>query len=124
MLGNNSRESRAPATPAKAPVVSEVWVYGVDLPRQGLRLDRPAWFAWLNAPTTTRFSYPVFDRRQGYIIGFMTVRKERRQRGGTYWTAYRRQGGRLRKIYLGKTAVLTQARLDEVAATLLAELDR
>jgi hypothetical protein len=124
MLGNNSRAVPGQSRPEKAPVVAEVWVYGADLPSQGLRLDRPAWFAWLDAPTTTRFSYPVFDRRQGYIIGFMTVRKERRQRGGTYWTAYRRQGGRLRKIYLGKTPVLTQARLDEVAATLLAELDR
>ena len=50
----------------------------------------------------------------------MTVRKERRQRGGAYWTAYRRQGRRLRKIYLGPSASVTKARLREVAARLYA----
>ena len=121
MLGNiasTADTSRA----GKAPVVMGEWVYGADLPNQGLRLDGSGWFAWLDAPTTSRFCYPLFDRERGYIIGFMTVRKEGRQRGGNYWSAYRRQGGRLRKIYVGKAQVLTQARLDSVAATLLAEL--
>jgi LuxR family maltose regulon positive regulatory protein len=105
----------------KPAVVSGEWVYGPELPNQGIRLDRPAWFAWLTEPTTTSFSYPLHDHRCGYIAGFMTVRKEPRQRGGSYWTAYRRQGRRLRKIYLGSTSALTQARLDAVAATLLSE---
>ena len=43
-------------------------------------------------------------------------RKERRQRGGVYWSGYRRQGRRLRKHYLGRSAELTQARLAQVAA--------
>lgn len=51
----------------------------------------------------------------------MTVRKERRQRGGMYWTAYRRQGRRLRKIYLGPSHILTQARLEAVVMALLDE---
>lgn len=100
-------------------MVSEQWVYGPGLPDSGLRLDRPGWFAWLEAPTTTSFSYPLFDRQRGYISGFMTVRKERRQRGGSYWTVYRRQGQQLRKIYLGSSSRLTRARLEVVAATLL-----
>ena len=54
----------------------------------------------------------------------MTVRKERRQRGGAYWSAYRRQGRRLRKIYLGPSASVTEARLREVAARLYAGKDR
>jgi hypothetical protein len=120
MLGNiSAQEGTAPG--GKPPVVSGAWVYGPGLPSQGIRLDRPAWFAWLTEPTTTSFSYPLYDRRCGYISGFMTVRKEPRQRGGAYWTAYRRQGGRLRKIYLGTASGLTQARLDTVAATLLHE---
>ncbi len=123
MLGNiSAQEGTAPG--GKPPVVSGEWVYGPGLPSQGIRLDRPAWFAWLREPTTTSFSYPLHDRRCGYIVGFMTVRKEPRQRGGAYWTAYRRQGRRLRKIYLGSTSALTQARLDAVAATLLSEGDR
>ncbi|NTW97335.1 MAG: hypothetical protein HGB28_02160 [Oscillochloris sp.] len=100
-------------------MVSEQWVYGPGLSDSGLRLDGPGWFAWLEALTTSSFSYPLFDRQCGYIIGFMTVRKERRQRGGSYWTVYRRQGHQLRKIYLGPSSRLTQARLEAVAATLL-----
>ena len=78
-------------------------------------LDSPAWFAWLDVPTTIRFSYALHNRAKGYIDGFMTVRKEQRQRRGAYWRAYRRQGQRLTKLYLGRSATLTQARLEEVA---------
>ncbi len=120
MLGNISAPEGT-AKRDKPPVVDGLWVYGPGVPASGLRLDRPAWFAWLTEPTTTSFSYPLHDRRCGYIIGFMTVRKECRQRGGSYWTAYRRQGRRLRKIYLGSSPTLTQARLDAVVRTLLAE---
>jgi hypothetical protein len=108
----------------------------LDAPHdEQITLDSAAWFAWLEAPTTTSFAYPVFDASCGYIVGVMTVRKERRQRGGCYWSAYRRhgrriavmvgvspswsayrrQGGRLRKVYLGPTAVVTRARLDAAA---------
>lgn len=120
MLGNISAQPGA-ETRTNRPVVAGPWVYGPGLPAAGLRLDRPEWFVWLEAPTTTSFSYPLFDRQCGYSIGFMTVRKERRQRGGSYWTVYRRQGRSLRKIYLGPAARLTHARLEAVAATLLSE---
>ena len=85
----------------------------------GIRLDTPAWFAWLAAPATTSFSYPVDNPAQGYIEGFMTVRKERRVRGGVYWTAYWHVQRRLHKVYLGRTETLTDARLQDVAAALL-----
>lgn len=83
-----------------------------------LRLDTPAWFAWLEAAPTTRFAYPLFDPAKGYIVGRMTVRKERRPRGGTYWSAYRRRDGHLHKVYLGMAAALTLARLEEAAQSL------
>jgi hypothetical protein len=85
----------------------------------GIVVDSPAWFAWLTAPTTHTFSYPVYDHAHGYIDGFMTVRKERRQRGRGYWVAYRRCQGQVRKIYLGATAQLTQQRLDQLAQRFL-----
>jgi LuxR family maltose regulon positive regulatory protein len=44
-----------------------------------------------------------------------TARKQQVQRGGDYWYAYRRVQGRLAKRYLGKTADLTLARLEEIA---------
>lgn len=119
---------------AKIPRVDQLRIYGDDggwrselddaqLGGTRLRVDSPAWFAWLAAPTTRTFSYPVYDHAHGYIDGFMTVRKEQRRRGGDYWVAYRRCQGHLRKVYLGATIRLTQACLDQVAQTLLAAHD-
>ena len=50
--------------------------------------------------------------------GAYTARKERRQRGGAYWVAYRTAAGRQHKVYLGKAEELTPERLDEAAAAL------
>ena len=90
---------------------------------RSILLDSPQWFAWLEAPENDAFSYALHNHAQGYIDGFMTVRKERRLRGGAYWSAYRRQGRRLRKIYLGPSASVTEARLRQVAARLYAGED-
>jgi hypothetical protein len=89
-------------------------------PEQGIGLDTPSWQAWLEAPSTFSFAYPIYDSQVGYICGFMTVRKERRARGGEYWMAYRRAGGRVRKIYLGRAAQLTQQQLAATAERFLA----
>lgn len=92
-----------------------------DLPAQApaIRLDTLAWAQWLEAPTTRSFAYPLFDRAAGWITGFMTVRKEQRQRGSSYWVAYRRSDGQLRKIYLGRSPQVTGLRLASVAAQFL-----
>lgn len=50
-----------------------------------------------------------------------TVRKQRVQRGSSYWYAYRRLHGHLVKRYLGRTADLTLARLEEIAHLLESE---
>ena len=104
------------------PKVSEVWIYGPTIPGGSLRLDTPAWFAWLATPSATSFSYPVLNRARGYISGYLTVRKETRQRGGVYWSAYRRWHGRVRKIYLGQAERVTLVRL-QAAARALGERD-
>ncbi len=36
-----------------------------------------------------------------------TVRAERKQRGGLYWVAYRREGGHRAKVYVGKVGDIT-----------------
>jgi hypothetical protein len=87
----------------------------------GPRLDTAAWFAWLAAPTTTRFAFPVYNPRRGYIEGFMTIRKEPRARGGLYWTAYWRVCGHLRKVYLGHDAAVTYTRLHTISVTWFAQ---
>jgi hypothetical protein len=103
----------------KVPDVSGGRLWGDELPGgSSIPLDSPQWFAWLEAPTTTSFTYALFNRQQGYIDGFMTVRKEQRQRGTSYWSAYRRAGPRVRKIYLGRSLLLTQAHLEAVATRL------
>ncbi|GCE11173.1 LuxR C-terminal-related transcriptional regulator [Tengunoibacter tsumagoiensis] len=47
-----------------------------------------------------------------------TVRKQRVQRGSSYWYAYRRLHGRVAKRYLGKSTDLTLVRLEEIARLL------
>jgi hypothetical protein len=97
-------------------------VLGKDMLVSGeIRLDTLAWFAWLEAETSISFSYPLFDPACGYIVGFMTVRKERKQRGHEYWSAYRRRNGRLRKRYLGASRSVTRARLEAIAAAFQSE---
>jgi LuxR family maltose regulon positive regulatory protein len=100
------------------PLVEAGYLYDPAQPGARVPLDTPAWVAWLEQPTTTRFSYALFDPTRGYIVGYLTVRKEKRQRGGFYWIAYRRCDGRLRKVYLGRSSVVRQARLQVVAQTL------
>jgi LuxR family maltose regulon positive regulatory protein len=69
-----------------------------------------AWYAWLE--TATLFSFASEE-------GAFTARKERRERGGWYWKAYRTHQGKLRRAYLGKTDHLTLARLELVAEALI-----
>ena len=106
---------------AKTPVVSAGCLFDPATPATSIPLDTPAWQAWLEEPTTRRFAYPLYEPRVGYIIGFMTVRKEGRQRGGAYWTVYRRAGTWLRKVYLGRSAMVTEARLQGIADRLREE---
>jgi LuxR family transcriptional regulator, maltose regulon positive regulatory protein len=106
----------------RAPLVWEDVYTGEAALDAGPRLDTSAWRTWLDDPATTSFSYPVYNPAQGYIEGFMTVRKERRTRGGAYWTAYWRVGGRVRKVYLGRSPAVTSARLRAVGAVWLAQL--
>ena len=113
----------------KTPRVWEVQGYGAERGRRAILsdpsepgpdivVDSPAWFAWLEAPTTTSFSYPLFDPAAGYILGFMTVRKEQRKRGTSYWSVYRRCQGRVQRVYLGRSVTLTDARLNAIATSL------
>jgi len=102
----------------KTATVSEGELYGAQTQWQNIRLDSPQWFAWLAVPENDSFTYALLNHAKGYIDGFMTVRKERRQRGGGYWTAYRRSGRHVRKVYLGPAATLTAARLMAAAVRL------
>src|SRR6266508_4908286 len=80
-----------------------------DLP--AVALDTPAWWSWLDDSTTRSFAFHD-------PAGTFTARKEQRQRGGAYWTAYRRVRGKLISAYLGKALALTREQLTAAAARL------
>ena len=101
--------------PARRPTVWEQGATGRFALEDTLVLDTPAWSAWLDDPGTRSFAFPVYDPVQGYIAGFMTVRKEPRQRGSAYWSAYWRVGGQVRKAYVGASGAVTAARLQAIA---------
>ncbi|HLZ62405.1 MAG TPA: hypothetical protein VKR06_36125, partial [Ktedonosporobacter sp.] len=82
-------------------------------PSQEISVGESAWEEWLN--TVSSFA---FEDREGVHY---TIRKERLQRGGAYWYAYRSIQGRTKKRYLGRSADLTIARLEEVSALFTAE---
>jgi len=89
-------------------VVSGI-LYTEDVATTGTEVGSPAWFAWLDTASTF-----YYESRQGTF----TAHCERRQRGGSYWIAYRRHRGILRRVHLGKADHLTLARLEEVVDTL------
>jgi LuxR family maltose regulon positive regulatory protein len=75
-----------------------------------LQEDDETWIAWLTAHTSFSF--------QGQH-GRLNVQKETRQRGGSYWYAYRRQGKHVAKRYVGLTTDVSPARLETIAELLV-----
>ncbi len=71
--------------------------------------ESPEWFAWLD-----RVSSFAFSGKSGHY----TARKEAKQRGDRYWSAYLTTDEHLTKKYLGKTVDLTLARLEHIAGML------
>src|SRR5437588_12959103 len=78
---------------------------------QGLLVESLEWYDWLETASTFTFESSH---------GSFTARKERagNKRGGWYWKAYRRRGGKLLSAYIGKLESLTIERLHSVAAQL------
>src|SRR5215211_4535020 len=80
----------------------------------GLTVGSVEWYAWLNQE----------DHRIFYVevsAGTFTARKEPRRSGNAgrhYWYAYRHEGVKLHKSYLGRSEQLTAQRLAEVARQL------
>ena len=93
----------------RTPKVMSAILYTDDPVTTGLRVGSPAWFTWLTTAPTFYFESPD---------GSFTAHHERRQRGGSYWIAYRRRAGVLRRVHLGKPDHLTLDRLKQVVLTL------
>ncbi len=71
--------------------------------------DEPAFSRWLEEQSSFAFVGQA---------GRISVIKEARPRGTGYWYAYRKQDRQTRKRYLGSTAQVTLARLEQVAKVL------
>ena len=84
--------------------------------REAVRIvpDSPEWFAWLEQVSSFAFASKS---------GRYTARKEAKQRGERYWSAYLTTGEHLTKRYLGKTSDLSLARLERMAGILRAQIE-
>lgn len=71
----------------------------------------PDWYAWLRTASSLTFRAS---------FGQFAARYERtgNGRGGRYWKAYYRRGGKLCSVYLGKAERLSLERLQAVAVVL------
>lgn len=85
------------------------YVVNQDMPL--LQGDSEAWFVWLA-------NNKAFSFRGQYETLFL--QKEERPRGKEgYWYAYRRQGKRMLKKYVGQSVTLSMARLEAVARAIV-----
>jgi LuxR family maltose regulon positive regulatory protein len=75
------------------------------------------WYVWLADELNKSFA---FENQ----LGAVTVRRERKQRGGWYWVAYRQVQGKLHKVYLGRAEDVTSDRLIAAAYTLAQKSDQ
>jgi DNA-binding SARP family transcriptional activator len=94
----------------RIPTVIDNQLQATEPGREPIVVGASEWFAWLDHPQTRSFSYQTAD-------GAVTVRRERK-RQQWYWYAYSSRHHTLHKVYLGKTAELSAARLAEAAARL------
>lgn len=95
------------------------WVRGgqvVTAAGKRIRIDSAAWFAWLE-------TVPSFCYSNSPHLYRLTVRHERRRRQ-CYWYAYCKVDAKLHNVYVGKTAQLTQARLEQAYGQLLQKVER
>src|SRR6266513_1728049 len=106
--------SMSSENPTPAIVAGETLIYQRDDQHYELRVGTPAWFVWLQTATIFRVRSP---------FGTFTMRREQagNQRGDWYWRAYRKRGGKLQRVYVGKAEELTLERLDAVARQLFGQ---
>ena len=99
----------------RLPFVADQSLHLLEEPSDPILVGSEAWYCWLAAEQHPSFAF----RNQ---LGTFTVRRERR-RQQWYWYLYRKQEGKLRKAYLGKTKEMTLQRLNAVAATVVIQSD-
>ena len=94
----------------RIPEVRDDRLEPLDAAGYAIPVGSRAWFGWLSELDHSSFAFRTPH-------GSFTARREQR-RGRSYWYAYRRRAGLLRKEYLGADDELTSARLAAVASRL------
>ena len=89
------------------PIVMSGYLYTND-GFTGTAVNTPSWFEWLALGQT--FYYKT-------AMGSLTARCEKR-RNSSFWYAFRRRKGKLRKVYLGPAAHLSWDMLDRATSLL------
>jgi len=95
-------------------VAGETLTYQRDGEDYQLQVGTSAWYAWLQTAT-------LFRVRSSF--GTFTMRREQagHKQGAWYWRAYRKRGGTLQRVYVGKVEEVTPERLNAVARQLFGQ---
>ena len=95
------------------PYANMPWVRAgqvVTVAGERIYIDTAAWLVWLDTVSSFCYSSPAHLYR-------LTLRREKR-RQQSYWYAYCKIDAKLHNVYVGKTAQLTQARLEQACRQL------
>ena len=75
-----------------------------------IQIGSPAWFAWLEQERSFRM---IYRAKTGAELVQFTVRPEKRKNQRIYWQAWKTIKSRTTKKYIGPTAKVSKAKLDE-----------
>src|SRR6266566_3373737 len=111
---NHLRMSMSNEDQTTAIVAGETLIYQRDGEDYQLHVGTSAWYAWLQTATLFRVRSP---------FGTFTMRREQagHKQGAWYWRAYRKRGGTLQRVYVGKVEEVTPERLNAVARQLFGQ---
>src|SRR6266487_5615307 len=114
---NRLRTSMSKKDQTTALVAGETLSYQRDGEDYQLPVGTSAWYAWLQTATLFRVRSP---------FGTFTMRREQagHKQGTWYWRAYRKRGGTLHRVYVGKVEEVTLERLDAVARQLFGQAEQ
>ncbi len=115
-IANQKNENQEGFMARSTPVVRDSVLFFQQAEQmRTLSVETPEWYAWLAKERLFAFECDT---------GSFTARKERASngRGSWYWRAYRKQAGKVRRAYLGKSEELTQQHLQAIATKLAASV--
>ena len=96
-------QMRGTRTRAQLDLEARALVDRTTEPAKVIAVDSPEWWSWLDQPSHQ--SFRVIDADTRYSVSQIV------QNGVVYWYGYQKREGKTRKVYLGRSIVLTLGRL-------------